>query len=134
MRAQAETKVSVFFVALPQHFSIDFERKEENDHMEFKVKIRKIIENGKPLKATCSVTMDDMFTVHGVKVIKTEKGSFIAMPYESYKDADGNEQRRDIFHPITSEARRAMEDAVLAAYEAKVAANAAATAEAAVEA
>ena len=102
--------------------------------MEFKVKIRKIIENGKPLKATCSVTMDDMFTVHGVKVIKTEKGSFIAMPYESYKDADGNEQRRDVFHPITSEARRAMEDAVLAAYEAKVAANAAATAEAAVEA
>lgn len=102
--------------------------------MEFKVKIRKIIENGKPLKATCSVTMDDMFTVHGVKVIKTEKGSFIAMPYESYKDADGNEQRRDVFHPITSEARRAMEDAVLAVYEAKVAANAAATAEAAVEA
>ena len=102
--------------------------------MEFKVKIRKIIENGKPLKATCSVTMDDMFTVHGVKVIKTEKGSFIAMPYESYKDADGNEQRRDVFHPITSEARRAMEDAVLAAYEAKVAATAAATAEAAVEA
>ncbi len=102
--------------------------------MEFKVKIRRIIENGKPLKATCSVTMDDMFTVHGVKVIGTEKGSFIAMPYESNKDADGNEQRRDVFHPITSEARRAMEDAVLAAYEAKVAANAAATAEAAVEA
>ena len=134
MRAQAETKVSVFFCCPAAALSIDFERKEENDHMEFKVKIRKIIENGKPLKATCSVTMDDMFTVHGVKVIKTEKGSFIAMPYESYKDADGNEQRRDVFHPITSEARRAMEDAVLAVYEAKVAANAAATAEAAVEA
>lgn len=102
--------------------------------MEFNVKIRKIIENGKPLKATCSVTMDNMFTVHGVKVIKTEKGSFIAMPFESYKDAEGNEQRRDVFHPITSEARRAMEVAVLAAYEAKVAADAAATAEATVEA
>ena len=89
--------------------------------MDFNVKVRKIIENGKPLKATCSVTMDGQFTVHGVKVIKTEKGSFIAMPYESYKDADGNEQRRDVFHPITSEARRAMEAAVLSAYEAKLA-------------
>ncbi len=89
--------------------------------MEFNVKVRKIIENGKPLKATCSVTMDGQFAIHGVKVIKTEKGSFIAMPYESYKDADGNEQRRDVFHPITSEARRAMEAAVISAYEAKVA-------------
>ena len=58
--------------------------------MEFNVKVRKLIENGKPLKATCSVTMDGQFAIHGVKVIKTEKGSFIAMPYESYKDADGN--------------------------------------------
>ncbi len=89
--------------------------------MEFNVKVRKLIENGKPLKATCSVTMDGQFAIHGVKVIKTEKGSFIAMPYESYKDADGNEQRRDVFHPITSEARRAMEAAVISAYEAKVA-------------
>lgn len=39
--------------------------------MEFGIKIRKIIENGKPLKATCSVTMDNMFTVHGVNVITT---------------------------------------------------------------
>ena len=97
--------------------------------MEFNVKVRKIIENGKPLKATCSVTMDGQFTVHGVKVIKTEKGSFIAMPFESYKDAEGNEQRRDVFHPITSDARRAMEAAVLAAYEAKIAENATETAD-----
>ena len=89
--------------------------------MEFNVKVRKIIENGKPLKATCSVTLDDMFTVHGVKVIKTEKGSFIAMPHEIYKDSEGNEQRRDVFHPITSDARCAMEDAVLSAYEARLA-------------
>ena len=102
--------------------------------MEFGVKIRKIIENDKPLKATCSVTIDNMFVVHGVKVIKTEKGSFIAMPFESYKDAEGNEQRRDVFHPITSEARRAMEAAVLAAYEAKAPADAAATGEVTVEA
>ena len=52
--------------------------------MKFNVKVRKIIENGKPLKATCSVTMDDQFTIHGVKVITTEKHTFIAMPSESY--------------------------------------------------
>ena len=102
--------------------------------MEFNVKVRKIIENGKPLKATCSVTMDGQFTVHGVKEIKTEKGSFIAMPYESYKDADGNEQRRDVFHPITSDARHAMEAAVLSAYEAKVAEETAKSTDTTVEA
>ena len=51
------------------------------------------------------------------------------MPFESYKDADGNEQRRDVFHPITSDARRAMEAAVLAAYETKIAENATETAD-----
>lgn len=89
--------------------------------MKYSVKVRKLIENGKPLKATCSVTMDGEFAVHGVKVIETEKGRFIAMPSETYKDSDGNEQFRDTCHPITSEARKAMEEAVLSAYEAKVA-------------
>ena len=88
--------------------------------MKFNVKVRKLIENGKPLKATCSVTMDDQFTVHGVKVITTEKHTFIAMPSESYTDADGSEKFRDVCHPITSELRKEMEDAVLAAYNAKV--------------
>ena len=59
--------------------------------MKYSVKVRKVIENGKPLKAACSVTMDDQFTVHGVKVIQTEKGRFIAMPSEAYKDNDGND-------------------------------------------
>ena len=88
--------------------------------MQFEVKVRKIIDNDKPLKAVCSVTMDGMFAVHNVRVIKTDKGCFIGMPFESYADKDGNEQRRDVFHPISSEARKAMEEAVIAAYEAKV--------------
>ena len=95
--------------------------------MKYSVKVRKVIENGKPLKATCSVTMDEQFTVHGVKVIQTEKGRFIAMPSEAYKDNDGNEQFRDVCHPITSDARKAMEEAVLAAYDAKIAEEAAKT-------
>ncbi len=95
--------------------------------MKYSVKVRKFIENGKPLKASCSVTMDEQFTVHGVKVIQTEKGRFIAMPSEVYKGNDGNEQFRDVCHPITSEARKAMEEAVLAAYDAKIAEDAAKT-------
>ena len=88
--------------------------------MKFNVKVRKLIENGKPLKATCSVTIDDQFTIHGVKVITTEKHTFIAMPSESYIDADGNEKVRDVCHPITSSLRKEMEAAVLAAYNDKI--------------
>ena len=88
--------------------------------MQFEVKVRKLIYNDKPLKAVCSVTMDGMFAVHNVRVIKTDKGTFIGMPFEVHTDKDGNEQRRDVFHPISSEARKAMEEAVITAYEAKV--------------
>ena len=92
--------------------------------MILKVRIHKTFNNDKGLKAVCSVTMDEMFTVHGVRIIKTEKGFFASMPYETYKDADGVEQRKDIFHPITSDARHEMENAVIAAYEEKLAADA----------
>ena len=93
--------------------------------MTFSVKIHNVIENGKPLKAVASVTMDGMFAVHNVRVIKSEKGMFVGMPYETYKDKDGKDTRRDVFHPINSEARKAMEEAVIAAYNEKVnAANA----------
>ena len=93
--------------------------------MTFSVKIHNVIENGKPLKAVASVTMDGMFAVHNVRVIKSEKGMFIGMPYETYKDKDGKDTRRDVFHPINSEARKAMEEAVITAYNEKVnAANA----------
>lgn len=88
--------------------------------MTFNVKIHNVIENGKPLKAVASVTMDGMFAVHNVRVIKSDKGMFIGMPYETFKDKDGKETRRDVFHPINSEARKAIEEAVIAAYNEKV--------------
>ena len=83
--------------------------------------------------------MDNSFaSVHPELIAEWSERNLPITPDEikfgSNKDAEGNEQRRDVFHPITSEARRAMEAAVLAAYEAKVAADAAATAEATVEA
>ena len=70
--------------------------------MTFSVKIHNVIENGKPLKAVASVTMDGMFAVHNVRVIKSEKGMFIGMPYETYKDKDGKDTRRDVLHHINS--------------------------------
>ncbi len=88
--------------------------------MTFNVKIHTVIENGKPLKAVASVTMDGMFAVHNVRVIKYDKGMFIGMPYEIYKDKDGKENRRDVFNPINSDARKAIEEAVIAAYNEKV--------------
>lgn len=85
--------------------------------MQLSVKIHKIFEDKGAMKAIASVTLDELFTVHGVKVIESEKGRFAAMPNEAFKDKDGNDSRRDVFHPISSSARKLMEEAVLAAYE-----------------
>mgnify|MGYP003443452654 FL=1 len=88
--------------------------------MQFDVKIRKVIENGKPLKAVASVTVDGAFVIHNVRVIETENAKFVAMPYATYQDAEGKDVRKDIVHPIKSEARKALETAVFAAYEQKI--------------
>jgi len=65
------------------------------------------------MKAVVSITIDDEFVVHDIKVVEGEKGLFIAMP--SRKTADG--EYRDIAHPINSETRSAIQDIVLEAYE-----------------
>ena len=75
------------------------------------VRIRKVEKEGK-MKAVVSITIDDEFVVHDIKVIEGEKGLFIAMP--SRKAADG--EYRDIAHPINSETRQMLSDAVLKAY------------------
>ena len=76
------------------------------------VRVRKITKEGK-MKAVVSVTLDDEFVVHDIKVIEGEKGLFIAMP--SKKSADG--EYRDIAHPINSDTRSKIQDIILAAYE-----------------
>ena len=86
--------------------------------MNLNVKVRNIVEDGTPLKAVCSVTFDDMFCVHGVRVIKTSKEALIVvMPCRSFTDEAGNVTRKDIVHPTSNEARKALEEAVLTAYE-----------------
>lgn len=76
------------------------------------VRIRKITEEGK-MKAIVSVTFDDEFVVHDIKIIEGLNGLFVAMP--SRKMADG--EFRDIAHPINSETRSKIQDAIFKEYE-----------------
>ena len=76
------------------------------------VRVRKIAKDGK-MKAIVSVTFDNEFVVHDIKVIEGEKGLFIAMP--SRKTADG--EYRDIAHPINSRTREMMQRIILEKYE-----------------
>ncbi|MBQ7669128.1 MAG: septation protein SpoVG family protein [Clostridia bacterium] len=87
--------------------------------MDINVKIRRIIDReNTPVKAICSVTLGDQYVVHGVKVIEVNGTRIMAMPHETRKDAENNVKYRDVFHPVTADARRAMEAAVFAAYDA----------------
>ncbi len=65
------------------------------------------------MKAVVSITLDDEFVVHDIKVIEGEKGLFIAMP--SKKSADG--EYRDIAHPINSSTREMIQGTILENYE-----------------
>ena len=76
------------------------------------VRVRKVSKEGK-MKAIVSITLDNEFVVHDIKVIEGEKGMFIAMP--SRKAADG--EYRDIAHPINSETRDKIQSIILAKYE-----------------
>ena len=76
------------------------------------VRVRKIEKEGK-MKAIVSITIDNEFVVHDIKVIEGEKGLFIAMP--SRKSADG--EYRDIAHPINSGTRDMIQSVILDKYE-----------------
>lgn len=80
------------------------------------VRIRKVEKEGK-MKAIVSITIDEEFVVHDIKVIDGEKGLFIAMP--SRKAADG--EYRDIAHPINSETRNRIQQIILDRYEEEMA-------------
>ena len=76
------------------------------------VRVRRVAKEGK-MKAVVSITIDEEFVVHDIKVIEGEKGLFIAMP--SKKAVDG--EYRDIAHPINSETRERIQSTILAKYE-----------------
>jgi len=76
------------------------------------VRIRKVGEEGK-MKAVASITFDDEFVVHDIKVIEGQSGLFIAMPSRKMGEGDF----RDIAHPLLSETRNRIKDAILGEYE-----------------
>ena len=76
------------------------------------VRVRKVTKEGK-MKAVISITLDNEFVVHDIKVIEGEKGMFIAMP--SKKAMDG--EYRDIAHPINSNTRERIQSMILEKYE-----------------
>ena len=76
------------------------------------VRIRKVSDDGK-MKAVVSVTFDDEFVVHDIKIIEGQNGLFIAMPSRKMGEGDF----RDIAHPLVSETRNKIKDAIFAEYE-----------------
>ena len=76
------------------------------------VRIRQVAKEGK-MKAIVSITIDDEFVIHDIKIIEGEKGLFIAMP--SRKTEEG--EYRDIAHPINSKTRDRIHGTILAHYQ-----------------
>jgi stage V sporulation protein G len=88
------------------------------------IKIRKVFDEG-PMRAVVSVTFDGQLAVHDIKVINARDKFFIVMP--SRKNPD--DTYRDIVHPINSQFRASLEEAVIEAFEQELAAEAARQAE-----
>lgn len=75
------------------------------------IRVRRVASEGK-LKAYVTVTFDDSFVVHNVKIIEGKSGVFIAMPSRKTKTGE----YKDIAHPIHSDFRAALQDQILEAY------------------
>lgn len=72
---------------------------------------------GSSVKAFASANIGGAFAIHGIRVVDSQKGLFVAMPQNSYKDGNGNTKYSDIFHAITAEARNELNEKVTGAYE-----------------
>ena len=76
------------------------------------VRVRKVTKEGK-MKAVVSITLDDEFVVHDIKVIEGNEGCFIAMPSRKTPDGDF----KDIVHPLDTNTRVELSNVILKAYE-----------------
>ena len=77
------------------------------------VRIRLVKSEASKIKASASITIDDCFVVHDIKIIEGNEGCFIAMP--SRRTPDG--EFKDIVHPLNTETREMIKDVVLKAFE-----------------
>ncbi len=80
------------------------------------VRVRKIEKDGR-LKGMASVTFDDLFVVHDIKIVDGDHGLFVAMPSRRSKEGGF----RDVAHPINQEMRKLLQDKIIDAYEALIA-------------
>ncbi len=74
------------------------------------------LKDSEKMKAFAAITLDDEFVIHGIKVMENENGPWVSFPAKK----DGSGEFRDIFHPVTKEARERVISAVLGAYESEV--------------
>ena len=77
------------------------------------VRVRLIQKEDSKLKAVSSITIDNALAVHDIKIVEGAEGCFVAMPSRKV----GENEHKDIAHPITTEARAELVDVVLKAYE-----------------
>ena len=75
------------------------------------VRVRRVLGEGK-LKAYATITFDDCFVIHNVKVIEGKNGAFIAMPSRKTKKGE----YKDVAHPIHSDFRNELQSVILSAY------------------
>lgn len=75
------------------------------------VRVRKVPSDGK-LKAVASITLDDVFVVHDIKIIEGDNGLFIAMPSRK----SGENEFRDVAHPLNTETRDYIQETILKEY------------------
>ena len=73
------------------------------------VRVKKIDSQNGKLKGWASVTFDEAFVIHNLKIIEGQKGIFVAMPNRKTKDGE----YRDIAHPLNNEMRKAIEDSII---------------------
>ena len=75
------------------------------------VRVKKIASPNR-MRGIASITIDDVFVIHDIKIIESDKGLFIAMP--SKKTPNG--EFKDIAHPINTETRGLIQDAIISKY------------------
>ena len=85
--------------------------------MEIKAQIDRLTDGTTSVKAYASVNLDDQFIIKDIAVMDGKNGLFARMPYRTYQDKNGQTQFSDTAYPLTTEARTALNDAVLEAYD-----------------
>ena len=92
-------------------------KQNRQDYPTVSVRIDRMVDReDSKVRAYASANIGGAFAIHGIRVVDSQKGLFVQMPQRSY-EKDGTTKYEDIFHPITADARTALNSAVLSAYE-----------------